>query len=163
MSGGCPLPRPGHYAAGVTPLVIVRRDRIVMSEVDVAQIHFTTLFRWMDRGLTEWLAQADHPFTRILEEGPGIPVVDANVSISLRLLLDDEVEIRSYVGGIGTTSFRSLHVFRRDGEIAAEGRIVHVCVDRESRTPIPVPEWIRDRSAEGEEEPSLEDATVVGD
>lgn len=147
----------------MAPLVIVRRDRIVMSEVDVAQIHFTTLFRWMDRGLTEWLAQADHPFTRILEEGPGIPVVDANVSIRLRLLLDDEVEIRSYMGGIGTTSFRSLHVFRRDGEVAAQGRMVHVCVDRETRQPVPIPEWIRGRAADGDAEPSLHDATVVGD
>jgi acyl-CoA thioester hydrolase len=154
VSAVAPARHVAHYAGDVAPLVIVRRDRIVMSEVDVAQIHFTTLFRWMDRGLTEWLAQADHPFTRILEEGPGIPVVDANVSISERLLLDDEVEIRSYVGGIGTTSFRSLHVFRRDGKIAATGRIVHVCVDRVTREPVPVPDWIRERAADGEDEPS---------
>ena len=50
--------------------------RVVMSEVDVAQIHFTAVHRWMDRGLSEWLAEVGHPFTRLLEEGPGIPIVE---------------------------------------------------------------------------------------
>jgi len=136
------------------PLVVERRARIVMSEVDVAQIHFTTLFRWMDRGLTEWLAEADHPFTRLLDEGPGIPIVDANVSIAERLLLDDEVELRTWVGGVGNTSFRSFHVFRRDGVVAARGRLIHVCVERDSRTPIPVPDWLRELAAPGEDEPA---------
>jgi acyl-CoA thioester hydrolase len=137
-------------------LVIERRARIVMSEVDVAQIHFTTLFRWMDRGLTEWLAAADHPFTRLMVEGPGVPVVDAQVAIGDRLLLDDEVELRTWVGGIGRTSFRTFHVFRRNDVIAARGRLVHVCVERGSRATTPVPEWLSRLAAPGEEEPDRE-------
>ena len=49
------------------------RFLVVMSEVDVAQIHFTAVHRWMDRGLSEWLVEVGHPFTRLLEDGPGHP------------------------------------------------------------------------------------------
>ncbi len=119
---------------------------MVMSEVDVAQIHFTNAFRWMDRGLSEWLAEIGHPFTRVLETGPGIPIVDARCAFLGRILLDDVIDQTTEVGGIGRTSFRSRHVFARDGEHVAEGELVHVCVDRETRATVPVPDWLRERA-----------------
>jgi YbgC/YbaW family acyl-CoA thioester hydrolase len=125
------------------PYVHEHRFRVVMSEVDVAQIHFTAMYRWMDRGLTEWLAAVGHPFTRILEEGPGIPIVDSRCRFRLRVMLDDELVLRSFVSGVGRTSFRTRHEFRRAGELAVEGELVHVCVDRVSRATVPVPDWLR--------------------
>lgn len=127
-----------------------RTFRVVMSEVDVAQIHFTNVFRWMDRGLSEWLAEIGHPFTRVLETGPGIPIVDARCAFLGRILLDDVIDQTTEVGGIGRTSFRSRHVFARGGERVAEGELVHVCVDRETRATVPVPEWLRERAVPGE-------------
>jgi acyl-CoA thioester hydrolase len=120
--------------------------RIVMSEVDVAQIHFLTFHRWIDRSMNEWLAEIGWPFTRILEEGPGIPIVQTHLDIRRRVMLDDLITIRTWLGGVGTTSFRSLHEFTRHGEVVAEGHLVHVCVDRETRDTVPVPEWIRERA-----------------
>jgi acyl-CoA thioester hydrolase len=127
-----------------------RTFRVVMSEVDAAQIHFTNAFRWMDRGLSEWLAEIGHPFTSVLETGPGIPIVDAHCAFLGRILLDDMVEQTTEVGGIGRTSFRSRHAFVRDGEIVARGELVHVCVDRETRATVPVPEWLRERAVTDE-------------
>jgi acyl-CoA thioester hydrolase len=118
--------------------------RIVMSEVDVAQIHFVTFYRWIDRSMSEWLAEVGYPFTRLLEEGPGMPIVDTRLAIRQRVMLDDTITITSSVGGIGRTSFRSRHVFTRDGEVVAEGELVHVCVDRVTRETVPVPVWLRD-------------------
>ena len=60
------------------PHVHTQAFRVVMSEVDASQIHFTAIYRWMDRGLSEWLAEIGRPFTRILAEGPGIPIVDSH-------------------------------------------------------------------------------------
>ncbi len=125
--------------------------RVVMSEVDVAQIHFTAVHRWMDRGLSEWLADVGHPFTRLLEEGPGIPIVEARCSFLGRIMLDDVIEQSSDVGDIGRTSFRSRHVFRRDGEVVARGELVHVCVDRVTRATVPVPGWLREVADPGTE------------
>lgn len=126
-----------------TPHVHEQRFRVVMSEVDVAQIHFTAMYRWMDRGLTEWLAEVGRPFTRLLEEGPGIPIVDSRCRFRLRVLLDDVLVLRTYVIAVGRTSFRTRHEFRRGDEMAVEGELVHVCVDRVSRATVPVPDWLR--------------------
>ena len=126
----------------MAPYVHEHPFRVVMSEVDVAQIHFTNLFRWMDRGLSEWLAAIGHPFTELVDHGPGIPIVDARATFSGRIMLDDEIVLRTWVGDVGTTSFRTHHEFTRDGERVALGRLVHVCVERESRATLPVPGWI---------------------
>lgn len=123
--------------------------RVVMSEVDMAQIHFTAVHRWMDRGLSEWLAEVGHPFTRLLEEGPGIPIVETRCSFAGRIMLDDVIDQRTSVGGVGTTSFRSRHVFARGGETVARGELVHVCVNRATREPVSVPDWLRDAAEAG--------------
>jgi acyl-CoA thioester hydrolase len=117
-----------------------------MSEVDVAQIHFTNAFRWMDRGLSEWLAEIGHPFTSILETGPGIPIVDARCSFLGRIMLDDVIDQATEIGGIGRTSFRSRHVFARGDDVVARGEMVHVCVDRDTRQTVPVPDWLLERA-----------------
>lgn len=118
-----------------------------MAEVDAAQIHFTALFRWMDRGLSEWLAEVGHPFTRLLEEGPGIPIVDARCRFLARVGLDDELTLRTWMADAGSTSIRSRHEFRRGDVVVAEGRLVHVCVDRPTRATVPVPDWLRAHAA----------------
>lgn len=110
----------------------------------MAQIHFTALYRWMDRGLSEWLAAVGHSFTRLVEEGPGIPIVEARCRFLARVRLDDELVLRTWIAGIGRTSFRSRHAFRRDGELVADGELVHVCVERVSRATVPVPAWLRE-------------------
>ena len=74
------------------PHVHTQTLRVAMSEVDVAQIHFTAVYRWMDRGFSEWLAEVGHPFTRILEEGPGVPIVDSRCRFLGRIMLDDLID-----------------------------------------------------------------------
>ena len=127
-----------------------RSFRVVMAEVDAAQIHFTNVYLWMDRGLSEWLAEIGHPFTRILETGPGIPIIDSRCAFVGRIMLDDVIEQTTEIGGVGRTSFRSRHEFTRDGETVARGELVHVCVDRETRETVPVPDWIRARAVPDE-------------
>jgi acyl-CoA thioester hydrolase len=132
----------------VPPHVHTHRFRVVMAEVDVSQIHFTNIFRWMDRGLSEWLAAVGRPFTRLVEEGPGIPIVDARCRFLGRIMLDDELTLTTFITGIGRTSFRSRHDFARGDEIVAAGELVHVCVDRPTRTPVPVPDWLREQEVQ---------------
>jgi acyl-CoA thioester hydrolase len=130
----------------MAPHVHRQSFRVVMAEVDASQIHFTAIYRWMDRGFSEWLAEVGHPFTRILDEGPGVPIVDSRCSFLGRIALDDLLELRTVIGGIGRTSFRSRHEFTRGGEVVARGELVHVCVNRQTREPVPVPDWLRERA-----------------
>ena len=128
--------------------------RVVMAEVDPSQIHFTAVYRWMDRGVSEWLAEIGRPFTRILDEGPGIPIVDSRCAFLGRIMLDDEIVLRTTVGGVGRTSFRSRHEFSRAGEPMARGELVHVCVNRATRETVPVPDWLRERAILEEDVPA---------
>lgn len=130
----------------MAPYVHRHDFRIVMAEVDMAQIHFTAMYRWIDRGWNEWLAAIGHPFTVLLEEGPGIPIVDSRCRFLARVLLDDQLTLRTWVSGVGRTSFRSLHRFTRDGELVVDGELVHVCVDRATRETVPVPGWLREQA-----------------
>lgn len=132
------------------PLIHTQTFQIAMSEVDASQIHFTALFRWMDRGLSEWLALVGRPFTRLLVEGPGIPIVDARAQFHGRIMLDDPITLTTFVSGIGRTSFRSRHRFSRADELVATGELVHVCVDRTTRETIAVPDWVRDAAVPGD-------------
>jgi acyl-CoA thioesterase FadM len=126
------------------PLIHTTTRRIVMGEVDVAQIHFTTLMAWVDRSLSEWLAASGHQFTDLLITGPGIPIVDVHMAIEKRIMLDDLITLRTSIGAIGTSSFRSRHLFTRGDEVCARGELVHVCVERASRATVPVPQWVKD-------------------
>lgn len=127
----------------MTPHIHERTFRVAMAEVDVAQIHFTALHRWIDRGMSEWLAEIGHPFTRLLEEGPGVPIVNITTRIGGRILLDDLITQRTWIGAAGRSSFRSRHRFLRGDEVMAESELVHVCVDRATRATLPVPDWLR--------------------
>ncbi len=130
-----------------TPYLHRAERLIVMSEVDVAQIHFSTLVRFMDRGLSEWLAAIDHPFLWVLEHGPGIPIVNVSLDIGKRIHLDDVIAVTTSVGAFGRSSFKSRHVFERNGEEVARGELTHVCVNRETRESIPAPDWLREHEA----------------
>src|SRR6266508_321167 len=109
------------------PHVHVERFRIAMVEVDAAQIHFTNYYRWMDRSWCAWLDEIGYPFTRILAEGPRIPIVDSRCGFRARVVLDDLITVRTSVAGVGRTSFRSRHRFTRGDDLVAEGELVHVC------------------------------------
>lgn len=117
-----------------------------MSEVDASQIHFTAVYRWIDRSWCAWLDEVGHPFTRLLVEGPGVPIVESRCGFRARVMLDDRITVTTTVGGVGRTSFRSRHRFTRGDELVAEGELVHVCVNRATREPVPVPDWLRARA-----------------
>ena len=90
----------------MAPHVHTQAFRVVMSEVDASQIHFTAIYRWMDRGLSEWLAEIGRPFTRILAEGPGIPIVDSHCAFLARIMLDDGRAGRRHIVGPPTRRMR---------------------------------------------------------
>jgi YbgC/YbaW family acyl-CoA thioester hydrolase len=128
----------------MTPYVHRETRRIVMGEVDAAHIHFTTFQHWMDRGFGEILAGIGYPMSKVLSDGPGVPIVESRCRYLKRVLLDDVITMTSALAEVGNTSFRSKHAFTRDGELVADGELVHVCLDRQTRETLRVPQWLRD-------------------
>ena len=102
-------------------------------------------------GLSEWLAEIGHPFTSVLETGPGIPIVDARCSF----LGPDPPRRHDRADDRGGRHRPDVvpqpaRVHAATGEIVARGELVHVCVDRETRETVPVPDWLRERAVTDE-------------
>ena len=70
----------------------------------------------------------------ILEEGPGVPIVDSRCRFLGRIMLDDLITLRTEVGGIGRTLlFRTRHTFTRGEEVVARGSCLCLRQPRDAR------------------------------
>ena len=86
----------------------------------------------------------------VADEGEGtITLPDGPAEIHF----DDQLVLATWMAAPGNSSFRSRHRFTRNGELMAEGDMVHVCVERETRATVPVPNWLRDLCADDEWRP----------
>ena len=116
----------------------VHTDRVQFADTDMAGImHFANFFRFMER--------AEHAFFRSLglsvidrpehaAEGGrvGWPRVNVSCDYFAPLYFDDEVEVEVLIEEIRTRAIRFLFRIRKNaGEIAAEGRMTTVCVQRD--------------------------------
>ena len=93
--------------------------------------------------------------TWLVREGGVDPATDAAIGLCVESQcryhapfgFPETVDARLRVGRIGSSSVRyeiALHGEGRE-EPAAEGHFVHVYVDRAARTPVPIPQPLRER------------------
>lgn len=127
------------------------------SDNDVyAHVNNVVYYSWFDTVVNRWLIDNGHL------DIAGSPVVSLVVETSCTyfesVAFPETVEAALAVERIGTSSVvYAIGIFRKGGESAiAQGRFVHVCVDRASQTPVPIPNSFREglqlllRSAPGE-------------
>jgi acyl-CoA thioester hydrolase len=102
-------------------------------------------FTYMEIGRTRYWKQAvnwDWKKT-------GVVIANASLSYILPILLEDEVHMYIRTSRIGTTSFdlEYLIVKMVNGaeSICSEGKTVCVAYDYQSKTPIPIPEYEKDK------------------
>ena len=80
-----------------------------------------------------------------METGPICLVVDTGCQYFSPIAFPDVVHCGLRVEHLGTSSVRfQIGIFRNSDELAAaQGHFVHVCCDRETHRPIPMPEDMR--------------------
>ena len=106
-------------------------------------INNAVYYSYFDSAVNGWLIDVTGTDVREL---PQIGVVVSSRCEYLRSLsFPDAVEVGLAVGRVGTTSITyRLAVFRvGDAEPRALGEFVHVYVDSDGRTPVPIPDPIR--------------------
>ena len=111
-------------------------------------VNNTVYYQWFDTAVNAWLIEAG-----LLDVAAGDPiglVAETGCRYARPLAYPEAVEVGLAVEHMGRSSVRyRLGVFARGvDEAAAEGHFVHVCVDRETRRPVPLPEAWR-RALEG--------------
>jgi len=108
-------------------------------------VFFANYATFMDEGLTYLLVHIGWPYATI-EADLGVLCVYAAAEsrFKSRTFFGDTLAIQVTVSRVGRTSFSTAYEIRRpDGTLAAEGALTSVCLDLETRAPVPVPERLR--------------------
>jgi acyl-CoA thioester hydrolase len=133
------------------------QDRVQFSDTDMAGIvHFSNFSRYMER--------AEHAFFRSLglsvmeagqthipsDERVGWPRVHASCDFMAPLYFEEEFTTEILVEEVRTKVLRYLfRMWKKDGALAAEGRITAACVQKDAATgrmrAVPIPQRILDK------------------
>lgn len=125
----------------------VFRTRIRFIDTDASgRIHYTALFRYFESAEIEFLRNLG--ITYDMKRGVLFPRVHVECDYRLGLEHDDEIDIEVRVGRVGKTSARLDFRTLKSGDLAAQGHVVIVCMDREKQEAAPLPDEIRRRLAE---------------
>jgi acyl-CoA thioester hydrolase len=122
------------------------QTRIRFVDTDASgRIHYTSLFKFFEAAETELFRTFDISYTG---GSFNFPRVHAECDIQLPLLHDDLIEIEVCLTKLGASSMRFEFKALKEGEVAATGAVVMVCMDRKSQHSITIPEELRARFAE---------------
>ena len=123
----------------------VHRLRARYNECD-AQGHVfnANYFVYFDLTLTELWRETLGSYEALTADGLDLVVAETGARFRAPARFDDELEITLEIERLGNTSMVSAIEIARDGEILAEGRIVHIFVhaDRLGEK-VPIPDHVR--------------------
>lgn len=108
-------------------------------------VFFANYLVYCDEALTYFFEHIGHPYTQ-LEAEHGVQLVYASSGCDYheRTLFGDPLQVTVEVARLGRTSLTTRYrVERQPGVLAATGRLVSVCLDKQSRQPRPLPEPLR--------------------
>jgi acyl-CoA thioester hydrolase len=128
-------------------LMHVMRQAIRWGDMDVlGHVNNTVYFRYMETGRIAFLEEAVGEFNM---QGEGPVIVTAYCSFIKQLKYPGEIEIRTFAGAPGRSSFEVTHEIRlvgEDGEagpVHAEGGGKVVWIDFKKEKSVPLPEHLR--------------------
>jgi acyl-CoA thioester hydrolase len=124
---------------------VVHRLRVRYNECD-AQGHVfnANYFAYFDVALTELWRETLGSYEALTAEGLDLVVAETGARFHAPARFDDELEIALEVERLGNTSMVSAIGVRRDGDMLAEGRIVHIFVRAERLgEKAPIPDYVR--------------------
>ncbi|MBD5656961.1 MAG: acyl-CoA thioesterase [Candidatus Eremiobacteraeota bacterium] len=124
--------------------VLEIHERVRWADVDSAgNLYFAAYTRFMDVAESELFRSSGYPYRTLSELDIILPRVHVEFDFFRPALLDDELTLRTRVGGVGVHSIR-LHVeVSRAAETAllAEATMVTACVNR-ARKSVPLPDGL---------------------
>lgn len=125
-------------------LLHVTRIPIRWGDMDaMGHVNNTVFFRYMEQARVEWLSQTGFA-VESRNEGP--VVVNANCTFIRQLKYPGDVEVRTYAGPPGRSSFETTYEMCRTDEpdvLVAEGGAKVVWVDFSLGKSTPLPEGLR--------------------
>jgi acyl-CoA thioester hydrolase len=133
-------------SAGATQLVHITTTPIRWGDMDaMGHVNNTVYFRYMEQARIDWLSDlgcAPNP------EGEGPVIINAHCTFLRQLTYPGDIEIRTFVGPQGRSSFETRHEIRRvddPGRGAAAGPAKVVWVNFAQQKSLPLSADLRER------------------
>ena len=128
-------------------LVHTMRMPIRWGDMDaMGHVNNTVYFRYMEQARIDWFEKID--CSPALTNGQGVVIINASCTFLRQLKYPGEIEVRTFIGPLGRSSFETFQEIRRCDmvdDLVAEGsaKIVWIDYQREKSLPIPDPERAR--------------------
>jgi acyl-CoA thioester hydrolase len=123
------------------------RVRVRFADTDaMGVVHHATYLEYFEVGRVEAMRQIGAAYSRAVERGVHIVVVEASVRYLTPARFDDVLSVSCDVGELGAVRFSFEYRVEREADAAlvATGRTWHACVDAKSLRPTRMPSWLRD-------------------
>lgn len=119
------------------------QEHVRWSDVDRAGIiYYGQFLRFFEIAETELFRSVGLPYSKVFDGFDiWLPRVQIHFDFHKPLVLDDLIEVSSYVGRFGNKSFTLKFEVNKKGEndLVAEGHVVLACVSRSTFKSVPVP------------------------
>ncbi len=123
---------------------------VKLHDTDAAGLlFFGNQFRIAHDAYESLMTEIGFSFARILRrESFFIPIAHAEADFKRALFVGDSLTVELTVEKLGDSSFTLAHrLLAADGGEAGTVKTVHVCVDRETQRPTPIPPSLREKLA----------------
>ena len=113
------------------------RLRVRYAETDnMGVVYYANYFVWMEVGRTDYCKSIGFSYREMEHEDANMAVVDASCRYLAPARYDDEILVRTVVERLGRrlVSFGYAIHNESTGQLLAEGKTVHVTVDKEGKT-----------------------------
>ncbi len=109
----------------------------------LGHVNNTAYFRYFEQARVEMFDALGFPVAQV---GTGPVIINAHCTFLKQLRYPGDVEVVSYAGAPGRSSFEMLHEVRRIDEpdvVVAQGGVKVVWVDQQAEKSVPLPEGVR--------------------
>lgn len=113
-------------------------------------IYFNSYFQYMSEADQDFFRAVGHPLVESIRNSVSCPCVKAECSYMRPVRAGDDITQITKLESPGRSSFRMVHRFYLEGNLAAEGVISRVWTDLTAMTSVPLPQWLRDLSSPSE-------------
>lgn len=122
-------------------LVHTTRIPIRWGDMDAyGHVNNTVYFRYMEQARVEWIEAMRFP---VRPGGCGQVIINASCTFLIPMNYPGTVEVRTYVGHPGRSSFQTHVEMAIDGTVYAEGAAKVVWMDTQTGKSVPLPDEVR--------------------
>ena len=110
------------------------RTRVRYAEADrMGIVYHANYLVWFEIGSSELFRDLNLPYTKFEEQGFALAVIEANCRYRQPALYDDELEIVTEIEKLSSRSVTFAYQILREGARLAEGKTVHLFVNKDGR------------------------------